>query len=106
VLSGGFTINIIQSGTLSDNVSLAEKEIAIYPNPTNDIATISFMSDQSDKLTLRVMDLTGKVLEQKVISSSIGQQKIQVDLAEFTQGHYLIGLEQNGSRSYAKVVRR
>jgi len=106
VLSGGFTINVIQSGTLSDNVSLAEKEVAVYPNPTNDIATISFMSDQSDKLTLRVTDLTGKVLEQKVISSSIGQQKIQVDLSEFPQGLYLIGLEQNGSRSYAKVVRR
>jgi hypothetical protein len=106
VLSGGFTINVIQSGTLSNNVSLAEKEIAVYPNPTNDIATVSFMSHQSDKLTLRVTDLTGKVLEQKVISSSIGQQKIQVDLSEFPQGLYLIGLEQNGSRSYAKVVRR
>ncbi len=106
VLSGGFNINVIQPGTLSDNVGLAGKEIAVYPNPTNDITTISYLSDRSEKLTLRVTDLTGKLLEQRVLSSSIGQQKIQVDLSEFPQGLYLIGLEQDGSRSYAKVVRR
>ncbi|MGB6038029.1 MAG: T9SS type A sorting domain-containing protein, partial [Cryomorphaceae bacterium] len=105
-LSGGFMINVIQPGALSDNLSLAQKELSVYPNPTNDITTISFVSDQSDKLTLRVTDLTGKVIEEKILSSSVGQQKIQVDLSEFPQGLYLIGLEQSGSRSYAKVVRR
>jgi len=105
-LSGGFMINVIQPGTLGDKESLVEKELLVYPNPTNDITTISFTSDQSDKLTLRVMDLTGKVLEQQILSSSMAQQKIQVDLSAFPQGVYLIGLEQNGSRSYAKVVRR
>lgn len=106
ILSGGFMINVIQPGSLSDNVSIAEKEISVYPNPTNDIATISFLSDQSDKLTLNVADLTGKIIESRILSTSIGQQNIQVDLSEFPQGLYLIGLEQNGSKSYAKVVRR
>ncbi|MCZ4407661.1 T9SS type A sorting domain-containing protein [Cryomorphaceae bacterium 1068] len=106
VLSGGFNINVIQPGTLSDNIDFAEKEIAVYPNPTNDLTTISYQSDRSEELTLRVTDLTGKVLKQRVLSSSIGQQKIQVDLSEFPQGIYLIGLEQKGSSSYAKVVRR
>ncbi|HKK39076.1 MAG TPA: T9SS type A sorting domain-containing protein, partial [Cryomorphaceae bacterium] len=106
VLSGGFMINVIEPGTLSENVGLAEKVLSIYPNPTADITTISYLSDRSDKLTLRVLDLTGKLLEQRILSTSIGQQKIEVDLSEFPQGLYLIGLEQNGSRSYAKVVRR
>ncbi|HKK38829.1 MAG TPA: T9SS type A sorting domain-containing protein, partial [Cryomorphaceae bacterium] len=106
VLSGGFMINVIPTDALSNDSSIAKTEISVYPNPTNDMATISYLSDRSEKLTLRIFDLTGKVLEQQVLSSSIGKQKIQVDLSEFPQGLYLIGLEQNESRTYAKVVRR
>jgi len=106
VLSGGFMINIIQQVTLSNNDDLTETKIEVYPNPTNDFTTISYLSQRSENLTLSVSDLTGKVLQQRIFSSSIGQQKMQIDLSELPQGLYLIGLEQNGSRSYAKVVRR
>lgn len=106
VLSGGFMINVIPLGTLSAGVEFANQEIAVYPNPTNDIATVSFVSTLSSMLTLSITDITGKILEQRQVSSSTGQQTMQVDLSEFPQGLYLIGLDQAGSRTYAKVVRR
>lgn len=105
VLSGGFSINIIPLGTLNNDDVFTESELNIFPNPTNDITTISFNNQQNQDLTLRVVNLQGQVVHRRVLSAVSGAQQVQVDLSEFPQGLYLIGLEQNGYSTYTKVIK-
>ncbi|MEM9051429.1 MAG: T9SS type A sorting domain-containing protein, partial [Bacteroidota bacterium] len=106
VLSEGFMINVIPQGTLSDESIQTEEIISVYPNPTSDMATISFVAESSNRITLSLIDLQGKVLEQRVIQNSSGIQSIDLDFSKLPQGLYLIGLSNRKTTSYAKVVRR
>ncbi|MCH2215580.1 MAG: T9SS type A sorting domain-containing protein [Flavobacteriales bacterium] len=106
VLSEGFMINVIPQGTLNDESARTEEIISVYPNPTSDLATISFIAESSNRITLSLIDLQGKVLEQRVIAGSVGTQNVDIVLSEFPAGLYLIGISSEQTTSYAKVVRR
>jgi hypothetical protein len=105
-LSEGFTVNVIAPGTLNTEESSAQPEIAVFPNPTTDFVSVRFRSKAFGQTILRLIDLQGKVLEDRIIGTTNTQEVIQLDLSNYPQGLYLIGLERNESMNYAKVVRR
>ena len=40
-------------------------ELSIYPNPTNDKATISLVSSSNENLNYKLFDVQGKLIEQR-----------------------------------------
>ena len=105
-LSGGFTVNVIPVGTLSDGTEDVFEEFSIYPNPTDGMTNIHFSSTGTENLQLRISDMTGKLLESRILNSINGEQTITIDLSEHPQGIYILGLEQKGKTTYTKVIRR
>lgn len=85
--------------TLSTN-QFGSKQVAIYPNPTNDIVTISSL----DKINqIKIYNLLG----QEVFSISNVRSSVQkIDLSKYTSGNYIISIELvNGNKINQKILK-
>ncbi len=70
-----------------------------YPNPTSGMTQISFTLPEASHVTVRVLDVTGKVVNSDVTNASFdaGQQAVQLDLSSLTSGSYVYELVATGS---------
>jgi len=106
VLSGGFTVNVVEPSVLSDGRNLDKNELGIYPNPSDGMVNVLFESERNENLRLRVTDIGGRVVFERSVQSARGQVNLSIDLSTLPSGVYLLGLEGSEKASYAKVVRR
>ena len=76
--------------------------ISIYPNPANDDATVSFISDQSVTATLEVRNLSVIIIYSQTLSVTEGENSLRVNTASLNEGLYNItiitGQEVRSSR--------
>ena len=70
----------------------------MYPNPASDIVNIEFWSDKEGmQKTIKVIDLSGRTVMAQNFQSLSGSQSVQINLAQFAKGVYMI--ELNGQRN-------
>lgn len=75
-------------------------EIRLYPNPTNDVATIE--CNAMEVMEIQVIDALGKVVEQRLLQSG----KKQIQLAFEQSGIYFIKLSKDSEQVwFGKLVR-
>ncbi len=80
-LDGSYAFSEVRS------VEIIGADIAIAPNPANNYIDVNFNSLTSD-MNLRVMDVSGKLI--KELNVGAAQTTVQLDLTDFTPGHYFI----------------
>ena len=108
-----FTIGKDQA-TQGDRFELALKSIApvpvkplavsMTPNPTTDDVKISFTSGKKDKVTVRVMDISGV----SIYSKDLDEQQngtISVPLNSFAAGIYMVELTQGEQKVIQRLVK-
>jgi hypothetical protein len=61
----------------------------LYPNPTNDIITYSFSSDVNEEREITIMDLSGRIVESRIVNSVTGNNTINFNLNELAKGAYI-----------------
>jgi hypothetical protein len=77
-------------------------EARVYPNPATSILNMYLDYDERWKgKELQVLDMTGKVLIRKIISST----KQQVDVSRLVPGVYFIRAENAGEKVFTKFVK-
>jgi len=76
--------------TAIDDVLISDFELNVYPNPTSEFVIIS-SNNLDDKSSYSLFDLTGKLLENKIISTS----ETRVNLRNYASGTYLLKLQYN-----------
>lgn len=65
----------------------------VYPNPAQDNTMVEFSLEQQDNITVDVMDLTGKVVQQVYTGDlGMGTHRFPVNTAELSSGIYLVRL--------------
>lgn len=77
--------------------SSVNKEITLYPNPSDGVFAISGLTQ---KVTLRVFNSAGKL----ILSREINKANVQLDLTNETRGIYFIELGLEGGSLYKKLV--
>ncbi|MBC7695905.1 MAG: T9SS type A sorting domain-containing protein [Burkholderiales bacterium] len=94
----------LMSTGLNDNNLL--NELSIYPNPTNEKATISMISNQNEKLNYILYDALGKLIEERELNITIGINtlEIKVNQLQLSKGVYLIKLQTSGKEITRKLV--
>ena len=66
--------------------------IKVYPDPVTNDAVVQFNSFKASDYSLEVTDVTGRVLEIKTGKVSTGENKIVINLSEYTPGMYMVSL--------------
>ena len=101
--SAGFTINVVSPQTITgyditgiDNVENAA--ISVYPNPFNDVITLTGVSSNS---TIQIFSVDGKNVYQGNATSST------LNTSNLSAGVYMLSIiESNGNRQVQKIVKQ
>jgi PKD repeat protein len=79
-------------------------EFLVFPNPTEDVFNLDFSSYSFEPVTIKVMDLAGKIVYGTILQSSFDKRvTFKLDASNFIDGTYLIYIQQE-DRLYSKKV--
>lgn len=94
-INGSFSYSSVVS------VKFAGKEgISIYPNPVKETINAELFKGKSEKATVSISDITGRILVEKQVELQKGFNLIQLNTSELTKGTYLLIV--NGSNKTVK----
>ena len=102
----------LQSVDLDRNYKLSEvrlirasviKSLILGPNPANDHVSVTFGSDISYNVVVRLVDQYGRVLQQKQLSNAVGST-ISLQVSNYPQGIYTLQIKgADGSQNAYRV---
>lgn len=73
--------------------------VFVYPNPTSTFINISIKSTESGKMTVELLDITGKLIQ-----SESFQNNFQLNVAEYSNSAYILHI-YNDSNSLIKTFK-
>lgn len=70
---------------------------AAFPSPAKDWITVQFSSLAEENVTIRLLDITGRVVLEQEYAAENGINEVPVQLADFQSGMYLLNLSNSTS---------
>lgn len=65
---------------------------SIYPNPSSNKVSIKLNSQESEPLNIEVRDMMGKIVLQKTTHVSLGENELDINVSNFSQGTYILNI--------------
>lgn len=90
--------------TLTKEVPAAN--VRIYPNPTKDLLNLNFNAANQGQVTVKVMDMTGRVMKVVQVQVNQGENLMALGIGEFPQGIYTIQMIQDNQLLHVSKVYR
>lgn len=72
----------------------------VYPNPTQDVINVQFVSPEDADITIRISDMTGRTVKTVAASSIMGSNLIDINVAEMVNGVYTLQVIQKDKLKY------
>ncbi|MFT6998566.1 MAG: PKD repeat protein [Cryomorphaceae bacterium] len=88
------TMNIPVGTTSTDDIGAA-RGFSVYPNPASGMVFLDNLEFGSDRLTLRLHDMTGK----EVLNKDFMGERSELNLAGLNSGLYFISVSERGANS-------
>ena len=76
----------------SDEPVTAMNEMVVYPNPSNGSVNIGFTTAVEGNVTIKIVDVLGKVITSQNASTINGYNKFSFDLSQTSKGIYFVQL--------------
>ena len=94
------TKEILQSTTASLVTDVNEdltslNKFMVFPNPSNEIATIAFMGIQGNDIDIKLVNLLGEVVLHESFTSSSTLDNFNIDVSSFSNGVYNVVITSN-----------
>ncbi|MCJ8165452.1 T9SS type A sorting domain-containing protein [Pontibacter sp. E15-1] len=86
------------------NLASSDEKIAIYPNPSNGVFTISVANLDARKVDLRIMNVIGNEILHETLVRTDAQFSKTIDLNRYAKGLYYVKLEADGYSTVRRVV--
>ena len=78
----------------------------VYPNPTNGQTTVNYSLVNESAVSIKVVDVTGKVVYTSNQGSQVaGNHKVSFDATSFTNGVYYVTINTNGTQVTKKLIK-
>ncbi len=77
----------------------------VYPIPSDDMVSIEFTSVENSEMTIEVIDITGKVIQQQVYDAGVGQNRIDIDVSNYAAGTYFFTITDGTNTLTDKFIR-
>lgn len=81
-------------------------EMKVYPNPAVDAVNVSISSKESANANVTITNLMGQVVYSQIHSLVVGNNNIQLDVANYNAGVYVVNVKTNTGVSSQKVIVR
>ena len=99
--AGGALIPLPKVTGIEENTSL--EGLNVYPNPASSQVYVEFNLTKNEKTTIRLNDLSGKVLSKSELGGVVGNQKIALNTSDLSAGLYLVEVITNNGRTTKKL---
>ncbi len=70
---------------------------SFYPNPTDKLVYYQYEATKKEALRIEVLDVLGKQVSTKNVSSVVGMNRIPVDLSAYPNGTYMVRVHHEGT---------
>jgi len=91
-----------------ENIETLKSDVVVYPNPFSDQISWNFATRKSEKITLQIFDLTGKLVHDSgTINALAGEQKIEWNPASnVIAGTYIYKIKIGSRDKDGKIIYR
>jgi hypothetical protein len=80
--------------------------VSMYPNPTQDVLNIDLYTSKVQNTTVKVLDMSGRVVKQIQARSEAGMNKLNISLADLAKGIYTVQIYENNALAHmSKIVK-
>ncbi|NDW17973.1 T9SS C-terminal target domain-containing protein [Dysgonomonas sp. 216] len=92
--------------SISEGLSTTDSfNLIVYPNPVKSICTVAFNLMENAAATIRIIDLSGKVIYLKVIDAVKGENAVVLD--DFlSTGNYILQLSSKGKTKQTVIIKQ
>ena len=100
-----FSMHIYDPTASVDDLATEQDFLEVYPNPTDNIAYISFLLKKSANTSIKLLDITGQVV--KTIENSrlnTGSHLLQLNVNDLSSGVYFIQFKEDNTVVNRKLV--
>ena len=98
---GKFNYTSVVSIRFADKDNLS---VSFYPNPTKGKIVVLSESTISERASLNIFDLNGKLMKSITLTAQMANSNISVDVSDLSKGLYLISLNNNGAIKTSKLL--
>lgn len=104
---GIWDFNIREISTSTNNQLVAENRLKAFPNPASDFVTIELKGSLEENATLRLFDLSGRLLLQENWNTNqIDNPSTQLDIQQLPTGSYFLRLEAGEENGSLKIIKK
>jgi hypothetical protein len=115
-MEGNYSVTIVKNGcTLTDNIEMGQTlsinqldsekyQFSVSPNPAKGFISAQISSTEYTNMILKLVDMSGKLLREKNVQLSAGDNKVDFLLSDISSGMYFMVLEQDGAVLVEKFV--
>jgi hypothetical protein len=79
-------------------------ELSIYPNPINNIATVSFNVEGLERTTIEIINTIGQNVQTIDLGAVSGNQLVNLDATDLSDGFYLINIKSGSNTVTSRVT--
>jgi hypothetical protein len=80
-------------------------EVVVYPNPAMDKVHIQFSSPKSEDVTIRLADITGRIVQSLTMTTEAGLNTAALEVMQLPKGIYLLELVNTEGRTVKRFVK-
>lgn len=94
------TFNAMNSGASSTGSSFAKTQVAVYPNPVNDVLTVELNEALTSSSTIRLFNSLGQAIQQQSLNA--GETQVEMSVHSLSVGVYTIQLGDGSAVRFVK----
>jgi hypothetical protein len=80
--------------------------VSIYPNPTKDVLNIDLYTSKVQNTTVKVLDMSGRIIKQIQARSEAGMNKLSISLGDIASGIYTVQIFENDQLTQVSKVKK
>ena len=82
-----------------------DKNISVYPNPTNGIVNIKFNDTWRGDVNFKITDIFGRSITERILDNKNASSSHSIDISNSNDGLYIIQLVQGDKKTMHKVIK-
>ncbi len=90
---------LLQSGLILE-------EGGLYPNPTNGMSTLNYLSVRDSEVAISIRDVSGRLLLEELTSVREGEGTLEINIEDMVSGVYFVNISNGEFYETFKIIKK